>query len=143
MRERFLARLDVVGSVTVAARELGLNQNTAFSWARKAGRRSLGPPRRHSGRDEYERLRAAGVARRIAARQAGVNERTARDWDQGVRKTRHTRTYADGRRVDYRAGTVTMSGVTKAPVGLRALEKQLHPRFLTLAEREQIRDLRA
>ncbi|MFF0443917.1 IS30 family transposase [Kitasatospora sp. NPDC004614] len=36
-----------------------------------------------------------------------------------------------------------MSGVTTAPVGLRALEKQLHPRFLTLVEREQIRDLRA
>ncbi|WP_164493331.1 IS30 family transposase [Streptomyces sp. ADI96-02] len=36
-----------------------------------------------------------------------------------------------------------MGGVTTAPVGLHALEKQLHPRFLTLAEREQIRDLRA
>ncbi|MCK1821399.1 hypothetical protein MTQ10_17700 [Streptomyces sp. XM83C] len=38
-------------------------------------------PRRHPGRDEYERLRAAGVARRVAARQVGVNERTAKDWD--------------------------------------------------------------
>ncbi|MEU1124995.1 helix-turn-helix domain-containing protein [Streptomyces sp. NPDC005899] len=36
-----------------------------------------------------------------------------------------------------------MSGVTTPPVGLTALEKQLHPRFLTLAEREKIRDLRA
>ncbi|WP_407917755.1 IS30 family transposase [Kitasatospora sp. NE20-6] len=34
-----------------------------------------------------------------------------------------------------------MGGVTTAPVGLTALEKQLHPRFLTLAEREEIRDL--
>ncbi|URN18757.1 IS30 family transposase [Streptomyces sudanensis] len=36
-----------------------------------------------------------------------------------------------------------MCGVTTASVGLTALDKQLHPRFLTLAEREQIRDLRA
>ncbi|MFE7411190.1 IS30 family transposase [Streptomyces laurentii] len=38
-----------------------------------------------------------------------------------------------------------MGGVstTTAPVGLAVLEKKLHPRFLTLAEREKIRDLRA
>ncbi|CAL9571280.1 hypothetical protein SUDANB43_04811 [Streptomyces sp. enrichment culture] len=100
-------------------------------------------PRRHPGRDEYERLRAAGVARRVAARRAGVNERTAKDWDWGVKKTATTRTYADGRRVDYTTGTVTMSGVTTPPVGLSALDKQLHSRLLTLAEREKIRDLRA
>jgi transposase, IS30 family len=120
-----------------------VNRNTAFGWARQAGQRSERLPRRHPRRDEYERLRAAGVARRVAARQAGVNERTAKDWDWGVKKTATTRAYADGRRVDYGAGTVTMCGVTTARVGLQALEKQLHPRFLTLAEREQIRDLHA
>lgn len=143
LRERFLARLDVVGNVIVVARELGVNRNTGFGWARKAGRGSVRLPRRHPRRDEYERLRAGGVARRVAARQVGVNERTAKDWDWGVKKSRHGRTYADGRHVDYRAGTVTMGGVTTAPVGLTALEKQLHPRFLTLAERERIRDLLA
>jgi transposase, IS30 family len=30
LRARFLARLDVVGNVAVAARELGLNPNTAY-----------------------------------------------------------------------------------------------------------------
>lgn len=127
----------------MVARELGANRSTAFGWARKAGRSSARLPRRHPGRDEYERLRAAGVARRVAARQVGVNERTAKDWDWGVKKSGTTRTYPDGRRVDYTAGTVTMCGVTTPPVGLTALEKQLHPRFLTLAEREKIRDLRA
>ncbi|MGW5199822.1 helix-turn-helix domain-containing protein [Streptomyces spiralis] len=72
-----------------------------------------------------------------------MNERTAKDWDWGVKKSRSSRTYADGRSVDYTTGTVTMCGVTTAPVGLIALEKQLHPRFLTLAEREKIRDPRA
>src|SRR6185437_13288655 len=53
------------------------------------------------------------------------------------------RIYPGGRRADDRAGTVTMAGVTSPVPGLAALEKQLHPRFLTLAEREQIRDLQA
>ncbi|MEW2813286.1 helix-turn-helix domain-containing protein, partial [Streptomyces massasporeus] len=143
LKERFLARLDVVGNVTVVARELGMNRNTAFGWARKAGRGSVRLSRRHPGRDEYERLRARGVTRRVAARQVGVNERTAKDWDWGVKKSRNGRTYADGRFVDYTTRTVTMGGVTTAPVGLAALEKHLHPRFLTLAERERIRDLHA
>lgn len=143
LRERFLARLDVVGNVTVVAREFGVNRHTAFGWARRAGRGSVRLPRRHPRRGEYERLRGEGVARRTAARQVGVNERTAKDWDWGVRKSGASRTYADGRRVDYAAGTVTMGSVTTAAAGLAALEKQLHPRYLTLAEREQIRDLRA
>ncbi len=143
MRERFLARLDVVGSVTVVARELEVNQNTAFGWARKAGRSSTRLPRRHPQRDEYERLRAEGVAQSVAARRVGINERTAHDWDRGVKKAGATRTYPDGRRVDYAAGTVTMGGVTTPAVGLTVLERQLHPRYLTLTERERIRDLRA
>jgi len=35
-----------------------------------------------------------------------------------------------------------MVDVNSSAPGLHALEKQLHPRFLTLAERERIRDLR-
>jgi transposase, IS30 family len=141
LKQRFLDRLGVVGNVTVAARELGLNQATAFAWARQAGRRSV--RRGHPRRGEYEELRAQGVPRGRAAEQAGVNERTARDWDHGVKKTATTRTYPSGLRVDYAAGTATMSGVTSPAPGLAALEKQLHPRFLSLAERERIRDLHA
>lgn len=36
-RAEFLALLESLGSVTLAARELGLNRNTAFTWARKVG----------------------------------------------------------------------------------------------------------
>lgn len=104
LKARFLARLDAVGNVTVVAGELGVNRNTAFGWARKAGRGSVRLPRRHPGREEYERLRAKGVARRVAARRVGVNERTAKNWDRGVKKSRSARTYADGRRVDYTTG---------------------------------------
>ena len=141
LRRSFLERLDVVGSVTVAARELGVNRSTASAWARRSGRRSVRARRRHPSRDEYERLRAQGVPRRRAAQQAGISERTAKDWDWGVKKSGSSRTYPDGRRVQ--AGTVTMAGVTPPDPGLAALERQLHPRFLTLADRERIGDLLA
>src|SRR4051794_40578426 len=72
------------GSIAVAARAVGVNRNTAYGWARKAGVRGRGKSGWHPGRAEYDRLRAAGVRRRDAARQVGVNERTARDWDHGV-----------------------------------------------------------
>ena len=143
LKAGFLARMEAVGNVTMVAAELGLNRNTAFGWARQAGLRSVRASRRHPRRDEYERLRAGGVPRRMAAQRVGVNERTAKDWDYGVKKSRNARTYPGGLRVDYAAGTATMSGVTRPAPGLAALDKQLHPRFLTLAEREQIRDLLA
>jgi transposase, IS30 family len=142
LRREFLDRLDVVGSVTAVTRELGGNRNTAYGWARQAGRRSMRMARRHPRRGEYEQLRAQGVPRRTAAGQVGVNERTAKDWDYGVRKSRNTRTYPNGLRVDYATGTITMVDVNSS-TKLPALDKQLHPRFLSLAEREQIRDLRA
>ena len=43
--------------------------------------------RRHPRRGEYEQLRAQGVPQRRAAEQVGVNQRMARDWDQGVKKS--------------------------------------------------------
>jgi hypothetical protein len=65
-----------------------------------------------------------------------VNVRTAKDWDYGVSKTRNSRTYPDGRRVDYTTGMITV-GQPLAPV-----EKVLHERFVSLTEREAMADLR-
>jgi IS30 family transposase len=134
-REQFLASFDRTGSVTVSARELGINRNTAFGWARAAGLRSSRHRAGHPGRAEYDRLRAAGATRREAAAAAGVHVRTARDWDRGVRKLNGRRLYPDGRMVDYARGTITSQPVPPA------LEKVLHSRFLTLTEREQMADL--
>jgi len=66
----------------------------------------------------------------------GINLRTAKDWDRGVRKTRGSRTYPDGPRVHYNTGVST-----NAPPSLTALDKELHPRFLTLSQRETIADM--
>ena len=143
LKARFFQALDREGGVTAAARVVGVNPNTAFGWARKAGVRGRGVPGRqgHPGRAEYDRLRAAGVRRRDAALQIGVNERTARDWDKGIRKIGDSRLHPDGRRVDYKTGVTTYAAGQQKP-SITALEAQLHPRFLTLAERETIADLR-
>jgi transposase, IS30 family len=137
VRARFLVSFDRTGSVTVSAAELGINRNTAFGWARAAGLRSTRHRAGHPGRAEYDRLRAAGASRRAAAAAVGVHLRTAGDWDQGIRKIGDARLHPDGRRVDYASGVITHQPVPAV------LEAVLHPRFLTLPEREQIADLRA
>ncbi len=94
----------------------------------------------HPGRARYDALRAAGVGRREAAKQVGVHIRTARDWDKGIRKIGNARLHPpDGRRIDYKTGVTT---VDTRPSLARIEAPPLHPRFLTLSEREQIADMR-
>jgi IS30 family transposase/transposase-like protein len=143
LKARFFEALDKEnGSVTAAARVVGANRNTAFAWARQAGVRGRGKPRPpgHPGRAEYERLRAAGVRRRDAAAQAGVHERTAEDWDQGIRQIGHSRLRPDGHLIDYKTGVTTISA-TASESSLAAVEAALHPRFLNVTERELIADM--
>jgi IS30 family transposase len=90
----------------------------------------------HPRRAEYDRLRAAGTSRRAAAAAVGVHLRTAQDWDKDIRKSNNSRRHPDGRRIDYTSGVITQQPVPPA------LEAVVHPRFLTLAERELIADLR-
>lgn len=97
-------------------------------------------PDRHPGRAEYDRLRAGGVRRREAAAHVSVNERTARDWDRGIRKIGNARLHPDGRRIGYTTGVTTI--VATSGPSLAAVQAELHPRFLTVTERELIADLR-
>ncbi|WP_425553092.1 IS30 family transposase [Gordonia caeni] len=66
-----------------------------------------------------------------------MNVRTARDWDQGIRRLRDGRLYPDGTLVDYTTGMTT---VVSVPVPV-TLEANLDSRFLTLEDRETIADL--
>jgi transposase, IS30 family len=138
LKEKFFQVFDRVGSVTVAARVVGVNPGTAFGWAYRAGRRSVAPSRPHPRRGEYDLLRGQGVARRQAAEQVGINVSTAKDWDRGVRKTCGVRIYPDGRPVGYNSGVSTK---VIGPPSLTVLERELHPRFLSLSERETIADM--
>lgn len=142
LKPRFLDRMQVIGSATAVARELGINIQTAHAWARKAGLKSTRVW--HQGKAEYLALRAAGHSQAAAAQRVGVDVRTCRDWDHGTRKSRGSRFYADGRRVNYATGETTIETMTMSSSlqGLAVLEQELHPRFLTLTEREQIADLR-
>jgi IS30 family transposase len=145
-KDEFFVLLNRVGSVTAAAAELGLNRNTCMQWASQAG--IPGKPGRapHPGREEFFRLRKAGATRRDAAKSVGVHIRTARDWDQGIRNSNGRRIYPDGTVIDYKQGVTTLetqagSTVRVAAPGLAALEKTIDPRYLSVQEREKIRDL--
>jgi IS30 family transposase len=77
-----------------------------------------------------------------------VHPRTAQDWDQGIRNTGNGRLYPDGLHIDYTSGVRTMTtatdGANTTPSSeLAALEKPIDARFLSLQERESIRDLHA
>jgi transposase, IS30 family len=146
LRARFFEALErEAGSISGAARAVGVSRNTAAVWARNAGVRGRGKrgPKGHPGRAEYERLRAGGVSRGEAAARVGVHVNTAGEWDLGVRRIGHVRVFPDGRRVDYKTGVITDVDGSRSPTGASwAVETQLHPRFLTLLERERIADLR-
>jgi IS30 family transposase len=151
-KDQFFVVFDRLKSTREAARELGLNPATCAGWVRKAGLKSHGKPgaRPHRGRDEYFRLRKTGMSRRKAAMAAGVHLRTAEEWDYGIRKSNGRRIYPDGRMADYKRGVTTLTspahttGTALAPsTSVSALEKLLDPRFLSVQERELIRDLKA
>ncbi|WP_245828051.1 IS30 family transposase [Sinomonas mesophila] len=79
------------------------------------------------------------MTRREAAAAVGVHRNTALDWDAGVRKSHGRRVYPDGRVV----GGYNQAMDNTAGMGLFILEKEIDARFLSLEERETIRDLRA
>lgn len=144
LKKEFFEALDrEKGNVSGAARVVGVSRGTAHTWARQAGVRGTGKSGTsgHPGRAEYDRLRAAGVRSRDAATRVGVNERTARDWDRGIRQIGHTRLHPDGRRIDYKTGVTTVVPLSSQP-SVAAVEATLHPRYLTVAERELIADMR-
>lgn len=142
----FFVAFDRSGSVTVAAAELGFSRDTCFRWVRKKGLKSKRPV--HPGRAEFLRLRQSGVGLRAAARDVGVHLRTAEGWDKGVRKIKNGRIYPNGVTVDYTRGVKTVlsedaaAGTAPFP-RIAALDKPLDARFLSLQERESIRDLSA
>jgi IS30 family transposase/transposase-like protein len=143
VKQRFFEALDREdGSISAAARAVGMSRNTAYVWARAAGVKGRGKPGAgpHPGRARYDELRAAGVPRRQAAAEVGVHERTAEDWDRGIRKINGKRLHPDGRMIDYKTGVITTVEQHGAP--LAAVEAVLHRRFLTIAEREAIADMR-
>lgn len=143
-KDGFFAALERLGSVSTAAREVGFPVPTCFQWAYKAGVPTA--PQPTGKREEFLRLRGTGSSLREAAASMGVHLRTAEDWDKGIRHVRNRRIYPDGRVVDYKQGVTTYvaaggNAATAKNPGLAQLQKTISPRYLSLPEREQIRDL--
>ena len=152
----FLTVLARVGSISVAARELGLPRTRCAGWARAAGINSIHPgaPKRA----EFLRLREAGIGRKQAFTTVGASHTSAAKWENEW-------DVANGRAVATNAGTlpykqdVTTSwtppppqaraATRKARTGdlaatkeLEALEHPIDSRYLCLTERLLIADLR-
>ncbi|GAB3683827.1 IS30-like element ISBlo4 family transposase [Saccharopolyspora tripterygii] len=98
-------------------------------------------------REEFRRLRTEGLTRAEAAARVGADERSAQDWDKDVTIVRRGRLYPDGRLASYpdpkmsAVNTPRTARTIDGRVDLDQVEKVIHPRYLSLEEREQIRDL--
>jgi IS30 family transposase len=100
-KDKVFVVLDRLGSVIAAAAELGSERNTYVQPAWRAGIAGKPGMPPHPGRGEFIRLRKTGSTRREAASAVGVNIRTARDWDKGIRSSDGRRIYPDGRVINY------------------------------------------
>lgn len=158
--EEFLGLLREVGSVSAAARQLGLNHSTCSNWASAAGLVSVSPRRPSAKQIHYLRLRQEGTGRRDAALAVGASKPSSYNWDrqQAAKDT----AAAQGHAVDlpYKQEVRTTFAEPSAPaeapkppasvtapvpaaVALEALEQSVSARYLSLSERERIADLRS
>lgn len=133
--------------ISTVARELGIHRPTAYAWARKAGISTSEARKVNPRREEFLRLRAAGLTRAEARARVGADARSATDWDKGITIINRGRVYPDGRVVrypDHKNGGVPerRSRAIGGSVDLDIVEKVIDPRYLSLLDRERIQDLR-
>ncbi len=147
-KARFVARLAQVRNVSKVSRELGINRVTGYAWAHRAG--IFTSDDANERKAEFLRLRADGVLRADAARQLGIEQRQAMDWDRGIRSFAKGRIYPDGRVVLYNQdeilANVRRPRTTWAQgehIRLDRVEQVISARYLSLREREHIKDLSA
>ena len=115
-------------------------------WAHKAG--IFTAEYSDAKRQDFLRLRREGVSRRAAARALDVEAHQALDWDKGIRVFSRGRIYPDGKVVLYRPEEV-LANVRNARtawvqgerVSLARVEQVVHARYLSLLERERLKDL--
>lgn len=155
--EEFLTRLRQVGSVTQVAKELGLSRSTCSNWASEAGIVSSGqriPSAKHIA---YLDLRSQGISRKEAALQVGVSKPTSYEWDHKQSQHENGSVPPESAAVAYNQGMeplglrpatnlihsyvpAVVKQVVSEPstVALKALERVVSSRYLSLEEREEI-----
>ena len=95
-KAEFFRLLAEVGNVSAVARELGFVRVTCYKWAHQAG--IFTSKNVDAEREQFRRLRDAGVSRSAAAAEVGIDKRSAHDWDKGIRQFYGGRIYPDGHR---------------------------------------------
>ncbi|CAJ1585365.1 IS30 family transposase [[Mycobacterium] wendilense] len=140
---RVAAVFAATGSVNAAAKAVGVAHSTARRMLVEAG--LVDPARRTRGKTcekaRFFELLEEGWSSARAAREAGVNVRTARDWRAGIRKVGNTRVYSDGTVVDYASGTRYIQPVKSTAAEQRPASGQASAsRYLQLADRLVIAD---
>lgn len=147
-KARFITRLAQVRNVSKVARELGINRVTGYAWAHRAG--IFTSDDANERKAKFLQLRKDGVSRVDAAKQLGVEQHQAMDWDRGIRKFAKGRVYPDGRVVLYNEDEILAS--VRRPrttwaqgehIRLDRVEQVIDVRYLSLREREHLKDLHA
>ncbi len=146
-KDTFFERLADVGDVSAVARELGFVRVTCYKWAHQRG--IFTSKYADDKRQEFLRLRGEGKTRKQAATLVGADPHSALDWDKGIRSFYGGRIYPDGRIALYSPSEVVAKVVSPRVryiqgerIDLVRVERVIHARFVSLAERERIRDLR-
>lgn len=145
-KAEFFRLLAEQGNVSAVARQLGFVRVTCYKWAHQAG--IFTGPNVDEKRERFLQLRAEGLSRAEAAERAGVDKRTAQDFDKGIRQFSGGRLYPDGSVVTY-THSEKLAAVkrprttylTVPDIEIEQLEREIDRRFLGLQERERIHDL--
>lgn len=144
-KANFLARLADERNVSKVARELGINRVTGYAWAHRAGIFTSDDANKRKAK--FLQLRNDGATRADAAKQLGIEQHQAMDWDRGIRSFAKGRVYPDGRVVLYNQNEILAS--VRRPrttwaqgehIALDRVEQIIDGRYLSLEEREQIKD---
>jgi len=144
-KAEFFRRLEENPNVSAVARELGFTRVTCYKWAHLAGIFTSEARRVNPRREEFLQFRADGMTRTEAAAVVRADPRSAADWDRGITIIHRGRVYPDGRVVRYPAPKlpdVNHQIAIGGKVDLARVEQVIDPRYLSLVEREELRDLR-
>ncbi len=144
-KAEFFRLLSEQGNVSAVALQLGFTRVTCYKWAHQAGiftseARAVNPRRK-----KFLRLRSKGLTRSEAAAAVNADARSAADWDKGITIIHRGRVYPNGRVVRYpksKQDVVKTVQTALGEVSLAQVEKVIDGRYLSLIEREHLRDLR-
>ena len=136
--EKVVSVFTTTGSITAAAKAAGISHCSARKLLVAAG---LVPAQRRprgkaAARAQFLELMGQGWSTTRAAREVGVNERTARDWRDGIRKIGNTRIPLDGTISDYSTAMRYIQPVKTIPAAPPVIDS----RYLSLPDRLAIAD---